>query len=233
MSESLHQAFDLGLFWEYRKVLIAGLAVNFYVFAAAAVVALGIGLGAALLRVNRLPVFRWLGTLHVEIFRNAPEYIMVVWVHFVLPLLLGYLIRTRLEFNPFVSSVIGLGLVYSGYFAETFRAGIENIPIAHIEAGRSLGMSERAIFWRIVLPQVVRRMLPESVNQFISLFKATTIVSLIAVPDLMYDVTMITQQEMRPLPLYTGAALTYFVVILAASSVLRALSERWRAKIYA
>jgi polar amino acid transport system permease protein len=79
----------------------------------------------------------------------------------------------------------------------------------------------------------VRRMLPESVNQFISLFKATTIVSLIAVPDLMYDVTMITQQEMRPLPLYTGAALTYFAVILAASSVLRALSERWRAKIYA
>jgi polar amino acid transport system permease protein len=94
-------------------------------------------------------------------------------------------------------------------------------------------MSERGIFWRIVLPQVVRRMLPESVNQFISLFKATTIVSLIAVPDLMYDVTMITQQEMRPLPLYTGAALTYFVVVLAGSSALRALSERWRAKIYA
>ena len=59
---------------------------------------------------------------------------------------------------------------------------------AHIEAGRSLGMPERLIFRRIVLPQVVRRMLPESVNQFISLFKATTIVSLIAVPDLMYDV---------------------------------------------
>jgi len=94
-------------------------------------------------------------------------------------------------------------------------------------------MPERLVFWRIVLPQVVRRMLPESVNQFISLFKATTIVSLIAVPDLMYDVTMITQQEMRPLPLYTGAALTYFAVVLAASSILRALSERWRARIYA
>ena len=54
-------------------------------------------------------------------------------------------------------------------------------------------------------------MLPEALNQFISLFKATTIVSLIAVPDLMYQVSMVTQQEMRPLPLYTGAALTYFV----------------------
>ena len=76
-------------------------------------------------------------------------------------------------------------------------------------------------------------MLPESINQFISLFKATTIVSLIAVPDLMYQVSMITQQEMRPLPLYTGAAITYFAVILAAGSALRALSERWRRKIYA
>lgn len=233
MSESLHQALDLSLFWEYRNVLLHGLAVNFYVFAASAILALLVGLGAALARVNRLWPLRALGTLYVEMFRNAPEYIMVVWVHFVLPLLLSYLIRSRLEFNPFASSVIGLGLVYSGYFAETFRAGIEAIPLAHVEAGRSLGMPEWLVFRRIVLPQVVRRMLPESVNQFISLFKATTIVSLIAVPDLMYDVTMITQQEMRPLPLYTGAALAYFVVVLAGSSALRALSERWRAKIYA
>jgi polar amino acid transport system permease protein len=94
-------------------------------------------------------------------------------------------------------------------------------------------MSERLILWRIVLPQVVRRMLPESINQFISLFKATTIVSLIAVPDLMYQVSMIIQQEMRPLPLYTGAALVYFAVILVASYALRAASERWRNKIFA
>jgi len=232
MPESLQQAFDVSLFWEYRAVLLRGLAVNVYVFTSAAAVALSIGLAAALLRVNRFRAFRWIGTLHVEIFRNAPDYIMVVWVHFVLPLLIGSLLHRRFELNPFVSAVIGLGFVYSGYFAETFRAGIEAVPRAHVEAGRSCGMSERLILWRIVLPQVVRRMLPESINQFISLFKATTIVSLIAVPDLMYQVSMITQQEMRPLPLYTGAALTYFAVILLAGSGLRALSERWRNKIY-
>ena len=132
-----------------------------------------------------------------------------------------------------VSSVIALGFVYSGYFAETFRAGIEAIPAGHVEAGRACGMSERQILWRVILPQVVRRMLPESINQFISLFKATTIVYLIAVPDLMYQVSMINQQEMRPLPLYTGVALTNFAVILLAGSALRALSERWRNKIYA
>jgi His/Glu/Gln/Arg/opine family amino acid ABC transporter permease subunit len=233
MPESLREVLDLGVFWEYRQVLLRGLAVNFYVFFAAAVLAVSVGLCAALLRVSRFRLLRAVGTLHVEIFRNAPDYVMVVWVHFVLPLLIGLLLSQRFEFNPFVSAVLALGFVYSGYFAETFRAGIEAIPIGHVEAARSVGMSEWQILRRIILPQVVRRMLPESINQFISLFKATTIVSLIAVPDLMYQVSMITQQEMQPLPLYTGAALAYFVVILLAGSALRALAERWRTRILA
>jgi polar amino acid transport system permease protein len=233
MSDSLREILDLQLFWEFRTVLLRGLAVNFYVFFAAAVLALTLGLGAALLRNSRFRALRWLGTLHVEIFRNAPDYVMVVWVHFVLPLLIGAVLHSRFEFNPFASAMIALGFVYSGYFAETFRTGIEAIPAGHLEAARSLGMGEGLILRRIVLPQVVRRMLPESINQFISLFKATTIVSLIAVPDLMYQVSMITQQEMRPLPLYTGAALTYFVIVLLAGSSLRALADRWRAKIVA
>jgi polar amino acid transport system permease protein len=233
LSETLAEALNPSLFWEYREILLRGLAFNFYVFVCAAAVAVVIGLGAALLRVHRFRPFRWLGTVHVEIFRNAPDYVMVVWVHFVLPLLLGLLIGHRLEFDPFVSAVVALGFVYSGYFAETFRAGIESIPKGHAEAGRACGMSERLILWRILLPQVVRRMLPEALNQFVSLFKATTIVSLIAVPDLMYRVSMVTAQEMRPLPLYTFAALTYFTVIFLASAMVRAYAERWRSKIYA
>jgi polar amino acid transport system permease protein len=233
VSDALLQAFDPEMFWEYRVVLLRGLVFNFYVFSCAAAVALTVGLIAALLRINRAWPFRWIGTLHVELFRNAPDYIMVVWVHFVLPLLLSVVLRRHIEFDSFVSAVIALGFVYSGYFAETFRAGIQSIPLGHTEAGRAVGMSDVQILWRIVLPQVVRRMLPEAINQFISLFKATTIVSLIAVPDLMYQVSMVIQQEMRPLPLYTGAALTYFFIIFVASSALRAASERWRRKIYA
>lgn len=231
MSDSLREILDVGVFWEFRDILLRGLLVNFLVFFGAAAVALAVGLGAALMRVSRFRVLRAIGTVHVEIFRNAPDYVMIVWVHFVLPLLIGTILHTRLELNPYASGILALGLVYSGYFAETFRTGIEAVPAGHLEAGRSLGMGEGLLMWRIVLPQVVRRMLPESINIFISLFKATTIVSLIAVPDLMYNISMITQQEMRPLPLYTGAALVYFAIILVAGSALRAVAERWRAKI--
>jgi polar amino acid transport system permease protein len=233
LPEALKQAFDLSLFWEYRAILLQGLLFNAMVFVCAAAVALSVGLGAALLRVNRWFPARWLGTLHVEVFRNAPDYIMLVWVHFVLPLLISKLIGRRVEFHPFLSAVMALGFVYSGYFAETFRAGIQAIPRGNLDAGRAFGMSEAMILWRITLPQVVRRMLPEALNQFVSLFKATTIVSLIAVPDLMYNVSMVTQQEMRPLPLYTGAALTYFLIIFVLASGVRAFSERWRRKILA
>lgn len=231
MSDSLREILDVGVFWEFRDILLRGLAVNFLVFFGAAAVALGVGLAAALMRVSRFRALRIVGTVHVEIFRNAPDYVMIVWVHFVLPLLIGTLLHTRFELNPYASGILALGLVYSGYFAETFRTGIEAVPAGHLEAGRSLGMGEGLMLWRLVLPQVVRRMLPESINIFISLFKATTIVSLIAVPDLMYRISMITQQEMRPLPLYTGAALVYFAIVLVAGTALRAVAERWRAKI--
>ena len=233
MSESLREALDLGLLWEYRFILLKGLYMTVGVFACAALLAVAGGLVAALCRVSRLTPVRWVGTLHVEISRNSPDYIMVIWVHFVLPLLLGALIKRRLEFDPFVSAVIALSFVYSGYFAETFRAGIEAVPRGQIEAGRGLGMSERLIMWRLILPQVVRRMLPESVNQFISLFKATSIVSLIAVPDLMYQVGMVSAQVMRPMPLYTGAALVYFAVVLLCSNLLSLFSKRWRNKVFA
>jgi len=233
VSESLRQTLDLSLFWEYRQILFKGLVMSLGVFACAAVIAVAAGLGVALLRVSRVRALRWAGTLHTEVARNAPDYIMIVWVHFVLPLLIGALLARRLEFDPFVSSVIALGFVYSGYFAETFRAGIEAVPRGHIEAGQAFGMSERHIMWRLILPQVVRRMLLESTNQFISMFKATSIVSLIAVPDLMYQVSMVSSQEMRPLPLYTGAAITYFALIFLLSTGVRYFSESWRRKIMA
>ena len=199
MSEALKQSLDLALFWEYRAVLLQRPPVQRRdLRLRAACAAIVLGLTAALMRLSRTRPLRWIGTLYVELFRNAPDYVMLVWVHFVLPLLIGFALRTRIEFHPFVSAVVALGLVYSGYFAETFRAGIEAVPKGNVEAGRAVGMSEALILRRITLPQVVRRMLPEALNIFISLFKATTIVSLIAVPDLMYRVSMVTQQEMQP-----------------------------------
>jgi ABC-type amino acid transport system permease subunit len=145
------------------------------------------------------------------------------------PLVLTLLLRTRINFSPLFSAVVALGLASSGYFTETFRAGIQSIPRGHIEAARSTGLSGVLTFRWVILPQAVRKMLPEALNQFISLLKSTTLVSLIAVPDLMYQVSMITQEQMRPMPLYSGAAIVYFVIILSLAALVRRFSESWRA----
>jgi len=226
--ENLREVVDPSLFWEYRGFLLKGLAFNFYVFGIAAVLAIGLGFVAALMRLSRYRAFRAAGTFHAELFRNAPEYVLLVWVHYVLPLLLTALLTMKVNFPPFVSAFLALGFAYSGYFTETFRGGILAIPKGHVEAGRALGMPAMLIMRRIILPQAIRQMLPEGMNQLVSLFKATTLVSLIAVPDLMYQVTIVTQQEMRPMPLYTSAAVIYFLLILVLSSLVNAFSERWR-----
>jgi polar amino acid transport system permease protein len=230
LSEALKQSLDLALFWEYRAVLLSGLLFNAGIFACAGLAALVLGLAAALLRVSRARPLRWIGTVYVELFRNAPDYVMLVWVHFVLRCSSALRCAPASSFTP---SYPPSSRSASCTFAETFRTGIQSIPKGNIEAGRAVGMSEALILRRITLPQVVRRMLPEGLNIFISLFKATTIVSLIAVPDLMYRVSMVTQQEMQPLPLYTGAALTYFVIILVVATLLRWAGERWRRNVLA
>jgi His/Glu/Gln/Arg/opine family amino acid ABC transporter permease subunit len=229
-SENLRESLDLSLFWEYRVILLKGLEFNLYAFAGAACLAIVLGLLACLLRLSRSRVLAALGGAYAETFRNAPEYVLLVWVHYVPPLLLTLALGTKIAFAPLFSAILALGLAYSGYMTETFRAGIQSVPRGHIEAAEALGMTRGLILRRILLPQALRQMLPEALNQAVSLFKATTLVSLIAVPDLMYNVSMITSQEMRPLPLYTGAALVYCAIIFCFASLVRIFGDRWRAR---
>lgn len=228
MPEALRRAFDFSLLWQYKGILLGGLLQNIYIFLGAAALATTLAFVVGVARVSRTAALRRLSTGYAEVSRNAPEYVLLVWVHYVLPVLFSRILATNLNFNPYFSAILALGVIYSGFLSETVRAGIQSIPPGHIEAGMAVGMSRLTIIRRIILPQAVRRMLPESLNQYVSLFKATSIVSVIAIPDLMYEVSMITVSEMRPLPLYTGAALIYCTIIIVAASFVRHLTERWR-----
>ncbi|MCP5150740.1 MAG: amino acid ABC transporter permease [Ectothiorhodospiraceae bacterium] len=231
MLENLQQsleAFDLALFWEYRAVLLPGLLYNFYVFFLTVGVAVGLGLVAATLRLSSNVVLRWIGTGYAELCRNTPEYITLIWIFYVPPLLLSAALDRNVSFSPLLAAVIALGLASSGYFTETFRAGISSVPRGHIEAARALGMSRSLTMWRIVLPQAVRHMLPEAMNQMVSLFKSTTLVSLIAVPDLLYQVSLVSNATSKGLPLYSGAALVYFLIIFGFATLAQRFSDPWR-----
>jgi polar amino acid transport system permease protein len=227
MWERLRESLDLTVFWEYREVLLRGFLQNIYVFLGGAALATVLAVGIGLARLSRRGTQRALSTAYTELLRNTPEYVLLIWVYYVLPVVFSRL-ATRLNFSPYAAAILALGLSYSGFMSETVRAGILSVPREQVEAAMSLGLSWRLVLGRIIAPQAIRRMLPEALNQYVSLFKATSFVSLITVQDLMYQVSMITVQEMRPLPLYTGAALIYCGLIVLASQLIQQLSVRWR-----
>ncbi len=216
----------LSLFWEYRVILWHGLLINLLVFVVSSAVGLIVGLLACIGRLSRLPLLRRAAALYVEIIRSAPELVLLFWIYSVVPVLLSQLMATRLTLSPILAATLALGLVSSGYFAETFRAGIQAVPVGHVEAAHALGMSTPTIYRRIVLPQAIRLMLPELMSQNIGLLKTTTLVSVITVPDIMYQINLIVQQEMQPLPLYTGTAVLFFLLILALTSLIGRSGKR-------
>lgn len=226
--DALREMLNPALFWEYRIVLLKGLQENISIFFESTIVSVILATAIAVLHLGRMRVLRWLATAYTEFFRNTPEYVLLVWIYFVLPLIISRLVGSQVRIGPHAAAVIGLGLAYSGFMAETIRAGLRSIDKGQAEAAKAIGMSPAKTFCRIILPQAVRRMLPEIVNQLVSLFKSTTIVSLITVQDIIYQVSMISTVEMRPVPLYTGASLLYCFVIIVATQAFHHSTNRWR-----
>ncbi len=208
------------LVWEYRWLFVTGLWLTVQLTLAAIAISLVTGVLAALGTIMRWRVPRWCAVVLVEFCRNTPILVLVVWVHYALPELTG--IKT----SAIVSSIIALAMQSTGYLAEEYRAGIESIDKGQFEAAKSLGMTYARLMRRIVLPQAIARMLPGLMNQFVLCFKSTSVVSIIAVADLMYHANVIVNETFLAMQTYTIVALTYFLIIFAFSRLVQVASRR-------
>ena len=218
------------LFWEYKAVMLPGLWYNFLVFFLVVVFGVVLGLIFSTIRLNTNIAVRAIATFYIGLFRNAPEYVTLVWFLYVPALLLSKLLESNVTFDPLVVAVMALSLSAGAFYAEIFRAGILSVPKGQIEAARATGMSRTLTLRRIILPQAIRQMLPEFFNECISVFKGTTLVSLVMVPDLVYGVNLVSSYTGQALPLYTGIALIYFVIVFTMTSIAEKLSNPWRDK---
>jgi polar amino acid transport system permease protein len=208
------------LLWDYRAAFGQGILITVQLSFVAMLISLVGGLVLCLASLSPTRFLRWPTNLLVEFFRNTPILVQVVWVHFALPELIG------VKFSAITSSIIALAMQSSGYLAEEYRAGIESIDRGQFEAAQSLGMTYPRLMRRIVIPQAVMRMLPGILNQFVTCFKSTSIVSVIAVPDLMYQAGLIVSATFLPMPIYTAVALMYFLMVLAVSWLVNAAAHR-------
>ena len=208
------------IFWEYRDVLLAGIKVTIALSILSMLLAAVLGLVACLGTLAKSRLVRAPAVFYVEFCRNTPILVQLVWVHYAWPEIFG------IKFDAFTSSLIALALQSSGYLAEEYRAGIESIDKGQFEAAQSLGMTYPRLMRKIVIPQAFIRILPGILNQFVICFKSTSIVSIIAVPDLMYQAGLIVSATFLPMPVYTAVALMYFLLVFAVSSAVRLLSRK-------
>lgn len=207
------------LVWEYRELFLTGIWVTIQLSVVAMLIALVLGLLACFGSLSRNWLTRAPAILFVEFCRNTPILVQLVWVHFAWPEIFG------VKFTAWTSAVIALALQSSGYLAEEFRAGIESIEKGQIEASQSLGMTYPRLMYRIVVPQAFIRMIPGILNQFVTCFKSTSIVSIIAVPDLMYQAGLIVSATFLPMQIYTLIAIMYFLMVFAVSLGVRQLTK--------
>ena len=216
-------AWDFSFLWAYRWLILTGLGVTIAYTVGTILLGLVIGLVTGLLRLSRNPMITAPLVAYVEIFRCTPLLVQIVWFYYALPVVLG------IDIPAHVAAVLVLSLYTGAFYAEIIRGGVNSIERGQWDAARAIGMRRRQVMRHVILPQAVKRMIPPFMNQSIIQLKNTSLVSTIAVADLLYQGTIITAATYRPLEVYTMVAIIYFLVLfpltLAAQQVERRLAR--------
>ena len=213
-------AWDFAALKPYWGLIWQGLGVTVFYTVITVLAGLAIGLAAGILRTTAP---RWVAIPlrgYIEVFRCTPLLVQLVWVYYALPVLIG------VDMSATTACFLTLSLYAGSFYAEIFRGGIEAIDRGQWEAGQAIGMQQSRIFRRIILPQAIQVMIPALINQTIMQLKNTSLVSTVAVGDLLYQGSVITAASYRPLEVYTTIAVLYFVVLFPLTLVADQLERR-------
>ena len=225
--------------------LVQGVGVTLFVALVAYTVAIVIGLIVALGRVSKNPITYNLSTLYVNVIRGVPILVQIFYVAFVLsPAFISLLnsighglagilgpenalaVTTTQDISMLARVMIALALAYGGFEAETFRAGIESIGRGQMEAARSLGMSYFQAMRYIILPQAFRRVLPPLGNDFISMIKDSSLVSVLGVRDITQEARLYSAASFRYPETYNTLAFVYLSITFTLSMGVKFLENR-------
>lgn len=198
---------------QYAENAWRGLFVTFELSALVILCAIvfGVVIGAA--RYSKKRIFNWPATAYIEIFRNTPILVQIVWFFYAFPVIIQNITHASYQFPGFYAAFFGITLNITAYSAEIFRGGIQSIERGQWEAARALGMNYFQVMRRVILPVAIRRMIPAFANRVIEAVKATSLASTIAVGDLMFEGINLANAIYRPFEIYTAIAVIYFLAI--------------------
>ncbi len=206
----------------YKEVFIQGALVTLGLTLLVVIIGTILGVCIGLMRRSQDSVLSMLAKIYIELFRSLPILVLLIWIYYVVPLLIG------VRLSPFMAALVALSMNLAAFVAETVRAGIEAIPRNQFESGKTLGFSPVQVMFSIILPQAFRNMLPNLMGLYINQLKNSSLASVIAVNELLHRSNVLISNTFRPLEIYTTVAVVYLIIIIPFTLLSSWVEQRLR-----
>lgn len=209
--------FDWSVITQNLDLIGYGLLITLEYTVITCILGLLIGLFVALAQLTDVRLIKYSGRLFVEFFRNVPLLVWLLWSYYALPIFAGINISKQ------AAGILALSLYGAAYYAEILRAGIQSLDSGQSDAAKAIGMSRTQALRRIILPQAFRNMIPPLAGQTIIQMKNTTLLSVITVPDLLYQAGYIASFTYRPMEVYTAVGVVFLLILVPSNYLARKL----------
>lgn len=212
--------FDWAVLYQNSHLLWYGVFITIKYTVITSVAGFVIGLFVAIMQLVNVRALFLLGRLFVEFFRNVPLLVWLLWSYYALPIFLD------INISKETAGMVALSLYVGSYYAEILRAGIQSINVGQKDASRALGMSYSQSMRRIILPQAFVRMIPALSGQSIIQMKNTTLLSVITIPDILYQADYIASFTYRPMEVYTAVGIIFLAILVPCNFLARRAEQR-------
>ena len=189
-----------------------------------------LGILMAMLRLSSFKPFKWIATAYIEFFRGTPLMVQLMFIFYGLPMIgVTFPDVPFIEnFQRFAAGIVAMSLNSCAYVAEVIRSGIQAVDPGQMEAARSLGFKKSQSMMMVVLPQAIRNILPALGNEFVTVIKESSIVSVIGIADLMYRTNGVKAKNYKTLECLFIAAIIYFVLTFVSGRLISFMERRLR-----
>ena len=214
-------SFDFSLIWNSLPRLLAGAGVTIEITAIAVGLGFIFGLITSVCRLSGVKILQVIAVCYVNIIRGTPMLVQIFLIYFALPMVIGERI------NPFVAAVAACSINSGAYVSEIFRAGIQSVDKGQMEAGRSLGLSWMQTMRYVIMPQAFKHVIPPLGNEFISMTKETSLVSVIGFEELTRRGQLIIAKTYGSFEIWLTVAAIYLVMTLTIARLVSYLERRF------
>ncbi len=204
------------------RELLSGMGASVSIFILTLLFSLPLGLLVAFVRMSKIKPLQWLMKVYISIMRGTPLMLQLLVVYFGPYYLFGMRLSTGYRFY---ATIIGFSINYAAYFAEIYRSGIQSIPVGQYEAAKVLGYTRTQTFFKIIFPQMVKRVLPSVTNEVITLVKDTSLAFVLAYAEMFTIAKQIAAAQTTIMPLFV-AGIFYYIFNLIVALIMDYLEKR-------